>query len=462
MSLSPPLVYIGTELMNNHAYASVPMLAGLKFEWGTDNLVEFADAKTCSASLLVRTPENLDFLATGTPFGVLDPDTGATLFAGRISTLRARPDSRKKSALLISLTAVDTLDDLQQYRVERIDWYRPGDTVGFNGADRRNQLASVMPAGWTLAGAGINDAWANVRPQRWTAAPILPLIDMYLRTVLGRRHVTTRYVPGTGLVPSLTITHERDKTARVDKLRADAAGAWYMLSTPPTSSAYIQLTGRHAAADIEWEKTPDDTITDVALTSHGLGFGTVVDGRTGPDDESSTFELWVNSYLNVDNRAVQAKYGVRTLQLDVDTLGGDARTNPLIGTIVNYWVDVDAQWRPTSIVVPDSRRLPDATARALLNVTTRHNAYLTLDGLQATNPAGGSRVRAFAIAGSAEWTGKKWVFELALGRVPRPAAAAGGLTFESIRNNPDPNISNATAATVGTALTFADFLYIGA
>ena len=54
------------------------------------------------------------------------------------------------------------------------------------------------------------------------------------------------------------------------------------------------------------------------------------------------------------------------------------------------------------------------------------------------------------------------MIELTLGRVPRPAAAAGVLTFTSIRAHATPAISAGTAETIGTALSFADFAYIGA
>jgi hypothetical protein len=114
------------------------------------------------------------------------------------------------------------------------------------------------------------------------------------------------------------------------------------------------------------------------------------------------------------------------------------------------------------VEVPDSRALPDATALLLLDATKRYKAYATVDGLPANNPAGFSRVRAYIIAGEAEWTGKKWRFTLTFGRVPRPPASGGKLTFDSIAIHPDPDISDATALTVGDTITFADFAYIGA
>lgn len=461
MSVAPPNVYIGGVLMNNHAYASVPMLAGLSFDWGTESLVDFDDPKTLSAQLLIRTPSTLDFLATGQPFGVLDPDTGDTLFAGRIATLTARPDSRKKDALLVSLTATDTLADLLPYRLQQVAWVPPANSPGLTGQARHNQLAAVMPPGWTLAGGTPHDSWTSAGPFQGAAVPLIELIDRHCRSVLGRRHITTTYVPSAGgLVPRLTITAERAKAANTDRLAARTTGEWYSTTTAPASTGFLQLAGNHVSREIEWEKTPDDTITDVALRTPILEFE-VVNGQAVAKPEMGSWDIWVNSYLNVNNAAMQAAYGFHQIQLDVDTHGGIAEINPHIGQIVNYWVDADTEWRPTSVLIPDSRRLPLATLRTLLNVTTRHNAYVTVDGLPANNPAGGSKVRAYVTAGSATWTGKKWEIALTLGRIPRPAAAAGNTTFQSIAGNTDARISAGTAETVGGALSFADFRYIG-
>lgn len=463
MTLAAPHVYIGDVLMDSHALSDIPVLAGLSFDWGTDSMIDFDDSKTLSAELLIREPSTLDFLTVGAPFGLIDPETGTTFFAGRIATLRAKPDSRRSDALLISLTAADTTADLQQYRVQRIDWWRPGTNLPATlAAERHNQLRSAMPAGWTLDGGTQRDTWTTAAPQRGTATELLPYIDRHCRSVIGRRHNTSRYIPGTGLAPRLTITEERSKVATADRLTTDAAGKWQMSTTAPSNSAVVKLAGNQVAAAIEWEKNPDDVITDVALTLHSVNYEVDNNGTVTPTEDNGTFDLWVGVYLGVDNTAIQQKYGFHQLQLDIDSAGGSSQTNPHIGQIVNYWIEADAQWRPTAVSIPDSRRLPDNTVRALLGTSSRINAYTTIDGLPANNPAGGSRVRGYAIGGSATWTGKKWVIELTLGRVPRPATGAGVLTFNSIRAHSNPAISAGTAATVGEALSFADFEYIGA
>lgn len=468
MTLAAPSVYIGTQLMDSLAVSDMPVLSGLKFAWGNEEQVEFDAPKTLSCQLLIRTPSNTDFLAKGVAFGLMIG--GTTVWAGRIATLTARPDQRKKDALLISLTASDTLADLAAYR-KTVDWYTTGQTgTSKNAAARRAELAAALPPGWTMDGPTPN-SWTTVRPQRWNQEPYLNMLDMHLRSTVARRHITTRYVPGTGLAPRITIADERAKAAPTETLTATPE--WSMSTAAPANSGFVKLAGNMVDREVEWEKTPDDTVTDIQLSSTGLEWGWDEAAQAViPGEKSESSETWNwQAYNNYGNpgidfagiAAMQAQHGFHQAEFDIDSLGGNSNSgDPHISLIVNYWLDADAQWRPTGVTVPDSRRLPDATALALLDVAKRYKAYATVDGLPANNPAGGSRVRAYIIAGEAEWTGKKWKFALTFGRVPRAPATGGVLTFDSIATHPDPDISNATAETVGDTITFADFAYIGA
>lgn len=467
MSLGAPQVYIADQLMNDHALSKTPMLAGLSFTWGTDSQTELDDPATCSGQLLIREPSYLGFLVKGAPFGLLDPGSGETLFAGRISTLKAKRDKRKKNALLISFTAADTQADIAGYRIEAASWIdRSADGYLQTPSDRRrDQLRSVLPAGWKIEGSTAND-WHAARPQLLEAEPFLPILDRHVRTVIGRRSFTSTYVPGRGLQPRITITDERAKLSPVERLAARANGEWYRNPTTPTAvSAFVQLdAGAVSAEETEWEKTPDDTITDVALVSWGSRLG----GTPLVNEITSSSDVWVSSYLHGDLtparlQQLQAAYGYQQLQLDTDLAAGSPLTkNPMIENIVSYWINTDTKWRPTSLVIPDARKLPDAQALRLLSATQRYQAYLTLSRMQENTPAGGSRVRGYVLGGTATWTGKKWQIELNLGRVPDPSALAGGITFITIKNRAEPAINAGTAETIGTELTFADFEYIGA
>lgn len=452
MTIGAPAVYIGSQLMDSLAVSDMPVLSGLKFNWGNEDQVDFDKPGTLSCSLLIRTPSNTDFLAKGAPFGL---KIGAmTVWAGRITQLTARPHKGKRDAIVVAITAADTLADLEQYRV-KVFW--PADNSDATTApQRRAQIAAALPAGWALENTNTAYDWTTARGQRWTAAPFLPIVDMHCRATLGRRHVTSQYDPVAGLVPRLTLTPERAKTSSADTLATRADGTWYMTTSAPANTGRVDLAAGMVDSDVEWEKTPDDTITDVQLKSWGIKYEGA--GVISEDDSAGDYDLWVNEYTGVDNSAMQAKYGFHQVEFDIDGLPGFS--SPRVGNIVNYWVDADAQWRPTGVSVPDSRKLPDATTTALLDVAKRYKAYATVDGLPANNPAGGSRVRAYIIAGDAEWTGKKWRFNLTFGRVPRPAG--GALTFDSIRTHTNPAISGATAETVGSTITFADFAYIGA
>lgn len=458
MTLATPSVYIGTEAMAGHALADMPVLSGLKFQWGNEDQVEFDKPGTLSCSLLIRTPANTDFLTKGAPFGLMVGTV--TAWAGRITQLTARRHPSKADAMVISVTAADTLADLEQYRI-KVSWAAAGGTANTtSAATRRGQIAAALPAGWTLENTNTSLDWTNAREQRWTAEPFLSVADMHLRSVLSRRHVTSQYDPAAGLVPRLTFTAERNRSVPSETLAARADGTWYATTHFPPTSGFVGLGPGMVDEEVVWDKTPDDTITDVQLKSWGINYGTPTEEAT-TTDSAGDYNIWVNDYPNVNNAAMQAKYGFHQVEFDVDTLGGSTGS-PHVGQIVNYWVDADAQWRPTGIDVPDSRRLPDATALVILDVTKRYKAYANVDGLPPNNPAGGSRVRAYIIAGEAEWTGKKWRFGLTFGRVPRAPATGGVLTFDSIKNHATPAINAGTAETIGTQITFADFAYIGA
>ena len=469
MSLGAPQVYIGRQRMNDYALSKTPMLAGLSFTWGTDSQTDFDDPATLQAELLIREPSDLTFLVKGAEFGVLDPGSGETLFAGRISSLKAKRDKRKKKALLISITAADTQADLAGYRIGSARWLDrdSSEYMYATSARRRNQLRGALPAGWTIDGAAAAD-WFPARVQVLDAEPYLPVLDRHVRTVIGRRAFTSRYVPGTGLVPRVTITNERSKSAPIETLQARSNGQWFRNPTAPIASAHIHLDAGAVSEETEWEKTPDDTVTDVALTSWGSKLGN--DENTGQlvNQPTDSMDIWADPYLagsstEDDLRWLQKTYGFQQLQLDTDMFAGTVeRMREPVTSLIDYWLEADTLWRPTSLTIPDSRKVSDYVALSMLSATRRYLAYLSVSRLQENTPAGGSRVRGYILGGTATWTGKKWQIELTLGRVPRPAAGAGQMTFNSIRTHTDPLISQGTAASVGPELTFADFEYIGA
>lgn len=462
-----PQVWIGDRLMDDLATDDQPVLAGLSFEWGTDSQIDFTDAETLSAELLIRSPSNLDFLYKGAPLGLLDPDSGETLFAGRISTLTAARDENIDDALRVRLGGAGTLADLSNHRLERISWLeRASDgTLQVSSARRREQLRSVLPGGWTLAATATNNDWVPARAQLAESQTILPLIDRHARTTIARRHTTSRYVPGRGLINEITLTRERDKAAPADQLTAAANGQWQLAPSPwPNASALIRLTAAEVGVGTEWEKNPEDTVTDVTVSSTGSALATNTDTGALENQLNTDSDVWVYAYPGVpDMPALQRAYGTHGLTIETDIFAGwPGSGSPHIGNLVSYWLDVDAEWRPTGLEIPDSRAIRyDSNLLAILSVTRRYNAYLTVDELPALTPQPGSRVRGYLLAGKAAWTGKKWEISLTLGRVPRPAAGAGALTFNTIRDHADPRISAATAETVGPYIMFSDFSYIG-
>ena len=327
MTLPAPHVYIGRQRMNDFALSDTPMLAGLSFDWGTDSQVDFEDPGTLSAELLVREPSTLDFLTKGAEFGVVDPASGETYFAGRITTLRARNHATKKGALVITITAADTLSDLNGYRIGTTYWKAPASDVLAPGyattaTTRRAQLRAALPAGWTLEGTTRHD-WTGSREQRFSAHSYVPILDRHLRSCIGRRHTTSRYIPGEGLKNSITVTDERAKDSPAERLAARPDGSWYMSIAAPANSGLAALSAREVENSIEWEKTPDDTITDVALSSWGITYARDNDtGQTNTEDSAATSDIWVGSHPGVNMGPMQRAHGFHSVSFDVDTLGG--------------------------------------------------------------------------------------------------------------------------------------------
>lgn len=394
MSLNAPALYIAGSGYAGTATAPRPPLAGATITWGGDSHTDFDGPATLSCEVLVKAGQSFT-AGNGSVVAMLD-DTGRTFFAGRITALTSRRDKRLAGAHIMRISAADTLADLAKYR--RNDLYWPASTAyTTTAATRRAQLAAAMPPGWTLEAAYTAYDWTYARQERWLGKELLPIIDMHLRSALSRRHVTTTYDPAAGLSHRLTISRERAK-----------GGAH-------TGATIVRVPASNITTELEWEKNPGDTVTDVKLTSFGLTYDK--DPATDPEAESSSTDLWTMTAFEVDTAAVQNMqnaYGVHQLAFDVDTLGGSS-VNPHIGQLVNYWLEADTKWRPTSLPVADSALLADATVRDLLDVTKRGMAYAILDELP-PNPSGYGRVESYITGGKATWTGSKWALDLTLGR----------------------------------------------
>lgn len=399
MSLGRPDLYIAGRKMQTLRTDPRPALAGLSLKWGTDNAVDISPASTLAGQLLIRgaMPE---YLNPGAEVGLIDPATSRCLFAGKLQPLQAVRDPAIASAMRISFTAASPVGELEKHNMIDLNWTNPA--AGYEtSAARLGRLRAAMPRGWTLDGAaGIE--WLMQGDQRHQSVPLLDLLERYVRGNLQRYADTSTYIPGSGLRRRLTITAERPGTVQLTTVAPGDEGRWIEGST---ISGTAVLPGSAVTDEIEWEKTPDDLVTGVQVSTWGKWLTT-----TQQDDDSSEHEYPLD-YV-VDTSDLRAQYGQSTIR--VETMLSPQyteATREAVKKIVQQWINTDTAWRPTSLQLPDSRRLATAPLLNLIAVDTRPTAALSVpaEGLPAT-------VRAFVLAGEAVWDGRKWITTLTLGR----------------------------------------------
>jgi hypothetical protein len=397
MSLGRPDLYIGGQLMQALKGDPQPALAGLRLRWGTDSRLELDPAATLSGQILIRGAMP-SFLEVGAPVGLIDPVTARCLFAGNLAPLTAAPEDSVRGAMRVSFTAASPLSELVKHSVLDFDW--PNDEQAWQRFDR---LAAALPRGWAMTGnKGLT--WINQARQLYQSIEWLTLAERFARGYSYRYHDTSTYIPGAGLSKRLTFTPERGKGTTNTATSPGAGGVWYTGTGRPTGSSGMAILPESAVRrSVEWQKSPEDTITDVKITSYpALPSG----------DESAPFDYPMWAY-GVNNDALQDAYGFRQVSIDtsLSSYNGTALAER-IPQIVNYWLDTQTGWRPTGLQLPDSRRLGTDPLLNLLAVDTRGMAALSVP----TATLAPGRIRSFVMAGEATWTGKKWTTDLTLGR----------------------------------------------
>jgi len=400
MSLGQPDLYIGGQLMQTLKTDPRPALAGLRLGWGNDSRLEMDPPSKLSGQLLIK-GEMPAFLEVGAPVGLIDPVSARCLFAGTLGPLTASPDDSVRGALRVGFTAASPLSELQKHRAVNVAY-----DANTAASIRFNTLASEMPRGWALTGS-TGGAVAQTK-QQYKAIEWITLAERFCRSYLYRYHDTSYYTPGAGLFKRLTFSPERGKALSGSLPAAGEAGIWTGTGAPAGASGVAVLPAAGVRTAIDWEKSPEDMITDVQLATFNAT-------EADADRDSTRFEVWMQSPpVYADNTALQDAYGYRQVEIetslsamDLSAFGAQARA------IISYWLDTVNKWRPTGLQLPDSRRLDTAPLLNLLAVDTRGTAALAVPA--ATDLAPGL-IRSFVMAGSATWTGKKWITDITLGR----------------------------------------------
>lgn len=399
MSLGQPDLYIAGALVAGNTTAAVTALAGATVNWGNDSRVDFAGPATLTIDVLVKSGA-MPAWSNGAQLGLVDPVTGRCIFAGHISNLTAAPDPALKTAVRITISATSPLADLKNHTIYDFDWAASTQASRFAG------LASTIARGWTMTGyTGLT--WIGAGRIKFQEKNWLELTELWCRSNLGRYHDTSSYVPGAGFVKRLTITRERAKTAPAP-VEPVGDGQWSGTGKAQGSDGLATLPTNVIGRDIEWEKNPEDTITDVKVATYG---GAIV----AADADSKAFAYNMEA-AGVNNQALQDAYGFRQVSFDTDivTTGGGGATDAwLANDIVPFWLDVDSAWRPTGISIPDGNVVDQTALLSLMATDTRHMACVYVPAGPGINPG---KIHSYVTRGRATWTGKKWTAELTLGR----------------------------------------------
>jgi len=406
MSLGQPDLYIGGQLMQTEKADPRPALAGLRIGWGNDSRLDMDPPSTLAGQFLIRGAMP-SWLEVGAPVGLVDPVSARCLFAGNLAPLRAAADESVRDALRVQFTATSPLAELIKHKVSPVvfDNNTPS-------ATRFNSLAVRMPRGWELTGStGYN--WVNQTKQQYQSKEWLTLAERFCRSYMYRYHDTSYYTPGAGLFKRLTFSPDRGKTMPEayieDPIEPGALGVWHTFNSirPAGASGLATLPNAAVRTGVEWEKTPEDMITDVLLTSYN-GF------EPDPDKDSTEWDFPMDQApVSYDNSALQDAYGIRQAKIETSlTAYNSAAWAEIAATLVDYWLDVDNKWRPTGLQLPDSRVLGTDPLLNLLAVDTRGAAAVAVPDADLAP----GLIRSFVMAGQATWTGKKWITDLTLGR----------------------------------------------
>lgn len=395
MSLGQPDLYIAGQKMQTAKNDPRPALAGLSFDWGTDSRVDFAGAATLSGQLLIRGAMP-SYLNPGAQVGLVDPASSRTLFAGYLQPLKASNEPGLDGAMRVQFTAASPLAELEKHTMTSIDF--PG---GESAAGRRWQLAQRMPAGWSLLGDTGHD-WLNQGVQRYPTVSWLDMLERFARGNLLRYHDTSAYVPAHGLNRRITLARERGLTATAAPKPA-ARGSW-VTGRVPYASGLAVLPAATVSKDIEWEKTPADITTAVQVSTNGVVLA-------ADETESREHEYPLNWAVFTQPLIDAHGFHATSIATSIDPQDV-AAAQGAVRLISEQWLDVETEWRPTNLTIPDSRLLDTEPLRNLLAVDTRHMAAVAVPDA----PAGPGRIYAFVMAGTATWTGKHWQTQLTLGK----------------------------------------------
>lgn len=439
MALAPHLYLNGRELAGTRA-ASAPVLAPATLTWGSSGAYDQPEPDNLKFTLLFK--ESMfdvpDLIKGAEVELVINGPTGRrTLFAGRIRTLSAAPSTRYRGGLEVSVNATSHKTDIENVYVS---------TSWPAGSTRPSQLNTAFFAEnwWVYFPENSQDSAQAV----YNSIKLMTMLERYMSRYRGKAFDTS-YRDGNGdLQKRLTIMEGAARSVAPDKLLATTGKVWKKTYNSPmisgAPSPILYLPAYNALRDPSWSQEPDNAVTAVTMSTMALGD----DGFTTLTERNFRAQ-----------QAIRDKYGVQSVEFESDLLSSADWQ-----TAAESWMTSDSPWTMSDLTIHDSDLMDESHLADLLASNTRFKTLVVVTGIMANRPdPGPSDLRSYLLGGTYTWDGNEWSMTLTLERTITALDGDGDYwTCQLVAASSDPNISNATCASVGNTLTVGDFQFIGA
>lgn len=439
MALPPRLYLNGRQLAGTRA-ANAPVLAPAELTWGSDGAYEQPEPDNLKFTLLFKeSMYDVPDLVKGAEVELLvvTSEGWRTLFAGRIRTLSAAPSTRYEGGLEVTANATSHKADIENTYIST-NW--PA------GANRVSHLnAEFLAENWFVYFPENSQDSAQAV---YNSVKLMTMLERYMNRYRGKAFDTSYRGSDGDLRKRLTVMEGSSRYVEPDQLLASPPGVWKKTYNSPTISGtpsqILYLPASNALQDPSWTQDPDNAITAVTLSTMALG------------DDGFTTQTERNYRAP---QAIRDQFGVQSVDFETDLLNSaDWQAT------ANDWMTNDSPWKMSDLTIHDSDLMIEADLADLLANDTRFNTLIVVTGIMANRPdPGPSDLRSYLLGGTYTWDGKAWAMTLTLERTITALAGAGDYwTCQLVGASANPNIANATCASVGDTLTVGDFKFIGA
>lgn len=249
--------------------------------------------------------------------------------------------------------------------------------------------------------------------------------------------------------PKLSMAFTKPPPAVTPAIRLQVAtdGSWALTHWQEATAAGVTLDAGNILRGVEWGIDADSVTTIV-----GVSTPTIEAGSTSSSMVDRDYSL---------GAAAVARFGKRRASIETDLLYNGKFVgdwDKTLDLIRSRHLTTESWWQPGSVEIHDFSKLSDFGKKSLLTAISRHNTWVTVQGM-ARNMPGDHILRAAPVGGRIIWTGTEWKVTLNLSRpaITPIVPPAQQWRFSDLPQAEDPWIQWAVGSTVGNQLTCKDF-----